>query len=269
MHNIRICFVLDLRFLECDAVYLTCFNRQRTRRMVSLASFSQFAAFGREFAKLRHRCLTVTRVDSLADLVAHEKVQIARLLECSNAGQALTQFLRHWSKHTPGVAEHEGDFFTQMVVLPRQPKAESELPIREISQYFTDLAELLLPRCLCAQLLTLRMVVGIGHHRLQRGEHRGRIFRLRRLKEVHAVTLMPVRVQVFVDQLQCGMSMLALLQGIKQKAHGCRLHYKRQFVIRANGLRDFEQQPIRLHRFRFDARQELSADEVVIWQRFS
>ena len=119
-------------------------------------------------------------------------------------------------------------------------------------------------------LLILRIVVRVAHHGLDRRKQGRRILRLRGLDEIHAVSLVPVGVQVFIDARHYGGGLGIFLRPFTQKVHqelgGRHDDEVGQFFMGANPFGNLEEIPVCLHGFRLDSREKLTADVVVIGQ---
>ena len=120
-----------------------------------------------------------------------------------------------------------------------------------------------------ALFLLPRIVVGVLHHRLERRKQRRRVLDLRRLDEVHAIALVTVRREIGVDVGEHLAGIVALLERRHEEPGGCHDDDVGQLFAGPDLLRDLEQIGVRPHRLRLDTRQELTADEVVIWQRLA
>ena len=231
---------------------------------MALAGFPQFPAFGGDPAEFGACQALFARRDGLPQLFGDEEESVFRVSEGADFRHASAQLECHGAQHAPRVAEVERGLFPDVVVLACEPQPVAELPIGQPFQDLRDFAVLLLANRGGTAFLVLRVVVRVLHHGLERGEQCRGILLLGRLDEVEAVALVPVLFEVRIDGFQHRRALGMLAQRLHEELRRRHDNEIGEFRAGADDLRDLEQVRVRLHGLRFEAGEELAADEMPI-----
>ena len=176
------------------------------------ARLSQLAPLSCELTIFGEGLFSFSGFSALPQFGHLQIVRIIGKLERADLDHASTELSRKWPQQRPGATQREKHFLSVGIVAIRMPHAIAELPIGQSRE---DLLDLLICRFALAgrfDVVFLRIVIRVGHHALQRCEHRRRLFDGRRFDKVQAVALVTVGIEVGAAGLEDGASVRVPLQ---------------------------------------------------------